>query len=84
MKNIIYTVCEDWANDYGDNGINFTLFKDRNDAFDYFTRCIKDNENFVETENPIIDSNESLFEIYEEGYYFCNHYRVEVIEKEVK
>lgn len=77
MNKTMYLIFEDWANGC-DKGQDFKLFNNYDKAKEYFNDCIITSKDFVDCENKIVENYDDLYEEYEEGYYSCNYYKIEL------
>jgi hypothetical protein len=82
----VWIVYEDWHNDWGDSGDSIRIFENRDKAYQYYNDCRIDNVDFIEeSDSKVVDDHDpDIFEVYEAGDWFYNHYIVRLEEKEVE
>ena len=78
----VYLVVEDWSNEF-DCEININVFENYDKAYEYFNDMRISNDNFIESDDKVVNSESDYFEIYEDGS-LDNYYIVRLEEKEVK
>ena len=81
----VYAVVEDYANEYGDCGLDINVFSTYEKASDYLIKCVLDNLEFldVEKERIVTTVSRGFYEVFEEGYWSGNHYQAYIKKKEV-
>ena len=84
IKKYVYIVLVDDCYDY-ETAITIEVFKDYKDALDFYNKILtKFKQDNNSPQYDTVDEGESFYYGYDEGWYNRDHYRIDVIRKELK
>lgn len=82
----VYLVISDWATEIDGSDFNIEVFGTYEEAKEEFDKVVadeKENDCLMESSCCQMEETENQFEIWEDGYYASNHFRISIVQKEI-